>query len=515
MPARSVPLTGLPGTSRLLADFAADFPKTSGLYTSSPFDSSSYKLAAEAVDYPAGRRAALVEALGEQNPGHPLLGTLAAPRTLVVATGQQVGLFGGPAYSIYKALTAVRLARSLTVNGIPAVPVFWMATNDHDLAEVNHAWVFDAAQRPVRIEAEAHEGSGRPVGPLIVGDRPLDQLRQTLAGLPFAGQVQGLAEAAYAPGRSYGQAFQALMSALLGDCGVLFLDPLRPAVRRMAAPILAQAVERAPELVRLVLARNRELETRGYHAQVLVDESSTLLFTMDGGRRVPLRLSNGAVRGGVEPERLSPNALLRPVVQDYIFPTVATVMGPAEVAYMAQAGVLYTALLGRAPVVALRAGFTLAGAGSVKLMERYGLELADLAQGEEAVRARIAQQLVPPPLRRRIEEEKAAAEARLYALRTELAAFDPSLAEAMDRSRRKILYQIGKMERKTAREALRRDQRAGEQAGRLVRLLYPHRQLQERFYSILPFLAEHGPGLIETISDNVRLDSPDHQLLAL
>jgi len=148
-------------------------------------------------------------------------------------------------------------------------------------------------------------------------------------------------------------------------------------------------------------------------------------------------------------------------------------------------------------------------------MDRHGLGLADLARGEEAVRAVIAQRLVPQSLGQRLEEAKAATGERLEGLRTDLVRFDPSLAEAMDRSQRKILYQLGKMERKVGREALRRDERAGEDAGHLSRLLYPHRQLQERFYSILPFLAEHGMGLIDIIYENVRLDSPDHQVLPL
>jgi hypothetical protein len=144
-------------------------------------------------------------------------------------------------------------------------------------------------------------------------------------------------------------------------------------VRRLAAPLLAQALGKVPDLVSLVLARNQELEARGYHAQVLVEESSSLLFALDGARRVPLRINDGVAPAGLKAEDLSPNALLRPVVQDYMMPTVATVMGPAEVAYMAQAEVLYRALLGRMPVVVPRACFTLADARSGKLMDRYGL----------------------------------------------------------------------------------------------------------------------------------------------
>ncbi|MCC7174842.1 MAG: bacillithiol biosynthesis cysteine-adding enzyme BshC [Bryobacterales bacterium] len=515
MPAQSLALTELPGTSRLVADFGYDFPRVSTYYHLSPFDPASYPAAAGAIDYPAERRAALVEALAEQNPGHPALDALAGPRTLVVATGQQVGLFGGPAYTLYKALTAARLARALTDRGLPSVAVFWMATEDHDLAEVSRAWVFDAANQPVKIEAGSGGVSQQPVGPVPIGPGPLDALRRALEGLPFAGEVLGLAEQAYEPGRSYGAAFHALLSRLLSAYGVLFLDPLRPALRRLPAPLLAGALKKIPGLVRQVIARSLELEARGYHAQVRVDETSSLLFVLEDGRRLPLRLGNGAAAEGPAPERLSPNALLRPVVQNYIMPVVAAVMGPAEVSYMAQAEVLHRELLGRMPVIVPRASFSLMDARSAKLMDRYGLALTDVARGEESLKAVLAEKLVPAWLAGRIEETKRSVEESLERLQSGLADFDPTLAEAAARSRRKILYQAGKIERKAGREMLRRDGRAGEEAGHLARLLCPERQLQERFYSILPFLAKHGTGLLETIYGRIRLGSPDHRMPAV
>jgi uncharacterized protein YllA (UPF0747 family) len=188
-------------------------------------------------------------------------------------------------------------------------------------------------------------------------------------------------------------------------------------------------------------------------------------------------------------------------------------MGPAEVAYMAQAQVLYRALLDRMPVVVPRASFTLVDSHAARLLGRYGLSLADLFGGEEALRERIARKLIPPLIGRRLEETSAETKALAERLCADLTSFDPTLAEAMERGQRKILYQLAKIERKVSREILRRDQRAIGETAYLGRMLYPEKHLQERFYSTLPFLAQHGLELLDTIYEDLRLDSPDHQLL--
>jgi uncharacterized protein YllA (UPF0747 family) len=515
MPAAQVSYSEFPGASPLFADYSYHFDRVRAFYDLSPMESGSYARAAAAVDYPGDRRARLVEALAAQNRDQPSLELLARPGAVVVATGQQVGLFSGPAYTIYKALTAIKLARHLTEQGIAAAPVFWLATEDHDLGEVSHCWVFDRAHRPSRIDAPASGHAQEPVGLVPVGGAPVEELRRAISGFPFAGEVLGLVEEAYAPGRTFGEAFASLLRALLGKHGLLLLDPLEPAIRKLAAPILRRAAEAGPSLVAGLLERSRELEQAGYHAQVRVQQDSTLLFVLEGGRRLPLRRGEGGPPLPGRAEDLSPNALLRPVVQDYLLPTVASVMGPAEVAYMAQAQVLYRELLGRRPVVVSRASFTIADARCAKLMERYGLELPGFLRGEEDLREQIARKLVPPALEKSLEVAESATAERLERLRAELTAFDPTLAEALDRSRRKILYQMRKLRFKAGREALRRDQRALEEAAYLYGLLYPRRQPQERFYSIVPFLAKHGMGLIDKIDQNVRLDRPGHQLLVV
>ena len=231
-----------------------------------------------------------------------------------------------------------------------------------------------------------------PVGTIPISEGAAGDLRRALGGLPFAGPVADLVEEAYTAGSTFGASFQRLLGKLLAPYGLLYLDPLVPSARQLAAPLLARALERSADLVRLVLERNQALAAAGYHAQVHVEPESSLLFLLKGGRRLPLVTGTGGLQGG----DLSPNALLRPVVQDYMLPTVASVMGPAEVAYMAQAQVIYQELLGRTPVVVPRAAFTILDSHSARLLARYALSLDDFFQGEEALRERAARTMTPP-----------------------------------------------------------------------------------------------------------------------
>jgi len=516
--------TDLPGTTRLFADVLYHPDRTAPFYRHPIGDLDAFRTSANRIQFSPEQRAALIRALQVENSPSPALDRLAQPGTVAVVTGQQVGLFSGPSYTIYKVLHAVKTAAWLSENGIPAVPIFWLATEDHDFAEVNHAWVFNHDHRPEKLEMR-RAVSGQPVGGVTLQDPPVRELRTALHGFAFGEEVADLVEETYRAGNTMGKAFGELLRRLLADFDVLHVDPMLPAFRELAAPTLRAAVEASPELTARLLERNRQLAEAGYHAQVHVEDHTSLVFLLENGKRLGLRrqerdfiLNSRRFTAAELMDRaasLSPNALLRPVVQDAMLPTVAYIGGPAEIAYLAQSETLYDALLGRMPVVLPRTGFTILDARSVKLMDRYGLALADFFQGEEPLRQRISAKLVPPRLTGAIRETAGVVEGAVARLRGEMAAFDPTLALALDRSAQKIQYQIGKIERKSGREALRRDERATRDAASLSGLIYPERHLQERLYSILPFLAKHGLDLIGHIYSAIELECSDHRLMVI
>jgi bacillithiol biosynthesis cysteine-adding enzyme BshC len=513
--------TDLPNTSKLYSDLVYNFDRVKDLYPWPPNDLQSIAAAAR-FDFPPERRAALVRALAPLNEGNPSLAAIAREGTVAIVTGQQVGLFSGPAYTVYKALTAIRIASDLSQSGIPAVPVFWLATEDHDFAEVNHAWVFGADLQPRRLEiASDVENGHRPVGGLPVAEWPIEPLREALGGLPFAEDALALVSRAYAPGATMGSAFAQFIRELFAPYGLLIVDPMTPGLRELAAPSMAQAVELMPELIPALERRGRELVERGYHAQVLVDGETSLVFLLENGKRISLRRSNGdylaqtrrisASELAANGARLSPNALLRPVAQDFMLPAAAYVGGPAELAYLAQSQVLYDRLLGRQPVAFPRAGFTLLDERSHKKMERYGVAPANLLTSDRALLESIAGRLIPPELRERLDDTRTRVSSALDALSGDLHRFDVTLAAALETSRRKIEYQIGKIARKTASEIMNKDEQARRDALALHGLVFPEKHLQERLYSIVPLLAKFGPGLIGEIYDAVRIECPDHQ----
>ena len=512
----------LPNISRLFADVLYHPDKTAPFYQHPFRDLEAFRAAAQHVRLAPERRAQLVDALSVQNNGSAALARLAEPDTVAVVTGHQVGLFSGPCYTIYKLLHAVKLAAWLTENGISAVPVFWLATEDHDFAEVNHLWVFDAEHRPSRLEMR-RSASEQPVGGITLQNPPVAELRTAMAGLPHAEEIAAEVEASYRAGATMGEAFSALLRCLLKRFDILYLDPLLPEFRELAAPALGRAVELAPDLTAAVLQRNRELAEAGYHAQVHIEEQTSLVFLLENGKRLNLRRHGNEYvhnsRRFTSEElidraaSLSPNAILRPVIQDSMVPTIAYIGGPAETAYLAQSAVLYERILGRMPVAVPRTGFTIMDTRSAKLMDRYQLSLQDFFHGETALRERIAARLIPPSLNATVRQTEADVDRAVERLESELKAFDPTLAQALERSAKKIRYQIQKMERKAGREALRRDERAARDAASLYGLIYPERSLQERLYSILPLLAKHGPELIDEIYGAIELDCPDHRLM--
>ena len=514
----------IPGTSALLVDYLYQFPKLSAFFPYSSWYIDSIASAAASVSFPAARRAQLVAALAAQNDDTTALNKLAQPNTVVIVTGQQVGFLLGPAYTIFKALTAVKIAEHLAAQGISAVPIFWLATEDHDLAEVDHAWVFNQDATPSKLSLAGSIVNGGPVGDVILNEIPLAELRAALGDLPFADDVVKQVAASYQPGATLGSAFRKLLKQTLQGLGLLYLDPLAAPVREIGAPFLSDAVQRVPEILSALRARNTEISKAGYHTQVHVDDDASLFFLLKNGRRLPVRYKDGrfstreatytAAELAAMAAQLSPNALLRPVWADYMLPSAGNVAGPAEIAYLAQSSALYHSLLGRMPVIYPRNGFTLLDARAAKLLDRYSLHVPDLLEHHENVKGVIAARLVPPALTQQLKAAENSASESLAQLQSGLLNFDPTLEAAARKSIAKITYQFAKLERKIARETMRRDERASKDAHYLLNLIYPQRHLQERFYSILPFLAKHGLDFPRQLLSQVQLGCSDHMLRA-
>jgi bacillithiol biosynthesis cysteine-adding enzyme BshC len=495
----------IPGSSRLFVDFLYDFARVAPFYQHDPSNPDSLNQAISEINYPASRRAAVVEALRVTNGDHPSLDLLAQPNTVAILTGQQVGLYGGPAYTLYKALSAIRLAQELTQAGKPAVPIFWLATEDHDVEEIRSAAFWDS-----EITAEA-ASDGRPAG--------LHTLLGLPADLPLSEEIAALARRHYQNGKTFGEAFLGLVQELLAPLGLLFADPLEPKLRAVGAEFLSEAARKAPELSEKLVARNKQLIAAGYTPQVHFEKNETsLFFLLQNQHRQQLKFNASTYNAeemAAKGASLSPNALLRPVWQDWLFPTAALIGGPGELAYFAQSEVLYKVLLGRMPVVLPRAFFTIVDPKSAKTIDRFRVRYADMLHNEEHVRLTLAQRLVPPDVTQALQNAERNINQSLSTLGAKLEHFDPTLAKALENSQNKIRYQFSKNHSKIVLEMLRKNEQAQRQAAHISHRLAPHGHLQERHYSLLAMLSDYGLEFIPTILENIHYGCHDHHVLLL
>jgi len=548
MELQAVPFRDIPHATPLFSAFLDDFSRVAKFYSHTP-DSSGIGAAAREVRLDPQTRRVVVDILREQNRGfaapHELHAAVGknldrlASGAVAIVTGQQAGLFSGPAFSFYKALSAVRCAEDATRRGIDAVPVFWIATEDHDLAEVNRAF-WSTRQGLSRFELSAPgEFDGWRVGEIPLGDGVqslVAEASRTLEGICMD-TVSAALRDSYAPGETYGSAFAKLMARLLAGRGLIFLDPLDARLHRLAAPIFARALHESSSLRDALLARSRDLEAAGFHAQVKVAQESTLLFFTVNGRRQPVRARDGEFSAGdapfsaaqlasaVEksPEAFSPNALLRPVVQDFLLPTAAYIGGPAEVAYLAQSQVLYQRLLGRMPTVLPRASFTLIEPPIARFLRLYDLTFRDILAGPQHVRAKMEQKALPGGLSSRFDEAEKSFRRVLDEFKAPLENLDATLAGALQSTREKILHQFNQLRGKVGRAENFRTGVLDRHQQILFDALYPEGGLQERSVCFLPFLASRGHELIDeilrlsSVSSSAGGDSSarDHQVVFL
>lgn len=495
-------------------------------------------LAAYAVD-----RQALCDALEEMHkrwdaPQESLanIARLRHAETVAVVSGQQAGLFTGPLYTIYKALSAIKLAQCLNGRGVAAVPVFWIATEDHDWAEVQTASVIACDGRLASVRApETLHREGAPVGEVRL-DQSINALIESLLDIlpktEFSPALEQLLRASYAPGFGYGEAFARMMLSLLGHYGLIVLDPLEAHLKRLAAPLYAEAASRAPEIAAALVARSRELEESGFHAQVLVSSDSFPLFLhLNGARHALIRASGDryclkdaqaeysleelSAWAKREPERFSPNVTLRAVVQDYLLPTVAYFGGAAEIAYFAQTSEVYR-ILGRPTTPILpRASMTVVERRIARTLARYGLHFTDLFAGHDAVVARVVEEHLGRETAQKFDQVDETVNRALDELREHLQRFDPTLAAALDAGRRKINHQLRGLRLRFHRAQMERDQAVHRQIERAFTSLYPEKTLQERKINITSLLARHGRYIIDWLYEAVDLNLRDHSIVYL
>jgi bacillithiol biosynthesis cysteine-adding enzyme BshC len=469
--------------------------------------------------------------------GESAMANIAKLRTgaKAVVTGQQVVLFGGPLLTILKAATAVARAKEATAaTGVDHVPVFWLATEDHDLEEVDQVSLLTKTSVET-LRAGLKVAHAVPVGEAVPGPELEAVLERASELLEYAPVSDWLREC-YLPQNgehpTLALAFGRLMARMFAEQGLIVMDAASREFHALGAATLRYAIEHAAELQKALLARSEELVRDGYHAQVLVAEGTSLLFLLDEttGERLALRRpaegqwkAGGRVYTSAEllailetnPERLSPNALLRPVFQDTLLPTAAYVGGPAEIAYFAQSAVLYKAILGRITPVLPRFSATLLEPAIATVMDRDEVQLPDAMTTAEHLAQRLGARAMPIEGKRKLAAVGNAMEAELTALTAYLAGMDASLGRAAEVSASKMHYQLNRLRRMAATFELQKEASLRKHAEAITLNVFPGGHLQERVLAGVWFMARYGDGLVERLVTVAGNQCPGHVVVRL
>jgi bacillithiol biosynthesis cysteine-adding enzyme BshC len=488
-------------------------------------------------------RAELARLVAAQNPLPAVAGQVAAfaQGAGTVVTGQQVSLFGGPLFTPFKAATAVARARQATLAGHPHTAIFWLASEDHDFAEIDHV-TFPAARELVKLSYSPTR-AGAPAAAVPVGGVVLDESITAL--VDRAAEILGASDAmdalaeAYQPGRTFAQAFADFYRKVFAAQGLLVVDASGRDFHRLGAPVLQAAIERADEFHRALIERNQALEAAGYHAQVAVADQSSLLFLIDsetGARqalkRTPASASepDGLWQAGAqtcstadlvgilaaEPERISPSALLRPVFQDFLFSTSQIVGGPAEIAYFAQSAVLYERILGRQTPAAPRFSATLIEPQTAELLRRHELTLDRVfAEDAESLARLLAARAMPIETKRKLAAAGNALDEELTALVEWMQGQDKGLGQSAETAASKMRYQMDRLRTLAANFQLQRESTLTRHANAITQSLFPGGVMQERVHGAAFYLARYGLELVETVARHADSACPGHTAIWL
>jgi bacillithiol synthase len=525
--------------SRLFRDYLTGSPTVQPFYGSARWDLEGLQASADNALRAERPRDAVVEALIRQQEARESAGAAAQarrlrdPKATAIVTGQQAVLFGGPLYVLYKALAAVVVARALEARrGAPVVPVFWVAADDHDFAEIRSTTVLDETGQIHDVRYSPHrEPVGQPAARIVLDDTVsalVEELRGRLPAGLHRDEVLSLVAACYRPGATLSEAFARLLSALLPD--LVVLDPSDPALKAPVLPVFAREVVEHSPTSRLAAEAGQRLLAAGYHQQVPVRAGFLNLFVFLDGERRAMGWENGIieVRGlgrrmpvaeaqrmlEKDPSAFSAGVLLRPLTQDLLLPTAAYVGGPAEIAYHAQIGPSYAHFGIPRPVLVPRPSVTLVEPAQARALESDEISLPDLQADPQGLLSRWARQDYPEVggafdrARKAIEKELAAVEEMLGSL-------DPTLRAAADGARGRALHQVETLQEKAMRALKKRDQSRADRLRRTRDALMPGGAFQERGLGLVNLLARHGTALVADVAERIDPFARGHQVIYL
>jgi len=534
----------LGGYSRLYCDYLTNFQKVQQYYQTDFHHPQNYGQRAEEVASKFPCRSELVEILTEQNKNFGStdktfehIQSLADSKTLAIVTGQQVGMFGGPLYTLYKTITTIKLAAHLktVLPDFNFVPIFWLEGEDHDFQEMNYIRLLNAEHKSTDIvyqhDEKALEKNLGAVGELVFNStlsQFFEQVQRTLSNTEFKTSVLSLFQETYQHGTSFNKAFASLMNRFFPDAGLIFISSNDKKFKRLLAPIFKQEIETVPQTSQLIIERSAELETK-YHAQIKPKALNLFLFHKGGRYLIEPREKDFSLKGVRQyfqkdellkiveesPEVFSPNVVLRPICQDTILPTHCYVAGPSEIAYFAQLKPVYSFFNLTMPIIYPRASATIVEMNQEKILEKYQLELAELFQHPEKSQRKVIDLVSEVNIDELFGNAKKRTDEMMNEMKFGLNYIDPTLLGSLETTRSKIEAQLDVLKEKTMEAQKRRHEVALRQIQKVTNSLLPNGNLQERELNVLHFLNKHGFDFINRLRNEIQIDKFMHQVIRI
>ncbi len=532
------------GFSELFFDYLYDFKEVERFYGKNFRETQTLTSVMTALDGRTKDRSVLVKVLQEQNKNFGStakaldnISLLLKSTTYAVVTGQQVGLFGGPLYTILKTITTIKLSEKLKQKfpQFDFVPIFWAEGEDHDFAEMNHISLLDPENKPARIEylpgGEMPERNLGAIGEMVF-DASLNQtlaaMEATLQKTDFSEEVLRKLKEAYSPGRTFIQSFTGWMNFLFEDYGLVFVSSNNPELKRLLSPMFVKEIMEFPATSQTVIRQSALLE-ENYHAQIKAKSINLFLFHKGGRYLIEPREHDFSLKGTRHflqkdellkiatetPELLSPNVVLRPIAQDTLLPTIVYVAGPSEIAYHAQLKPVYEDFNVVQPIIYPRASGSFLEERVERVMEKYGLALPEFFEDAEKVTSKVAERISEVKADVLFSSATSSFHDALNELKFGLKEIDPTLLGALEGVKAKIDGNLSVLKDKTIAAQKRRHETAMRQIEKAIAGLLPNGVLQEREINVTYYMNKYGPDLVKWLVGEVDIAGFKHQILTL
>ena len=536
----AVDIRTFPWIRRLAADYAFNFANVAPFYAGDPATPAAWAdtIARSRSLQRQPSEIARVIAAQQERRGAPAAARdaaakLADPATRAIITGQQAGLFGGPLFTLLKAITTMKLAAQVAKDHrVPVVPVFWIDAEDHDWPEVSGCTVLDSEFAPTTVRLADLPGAGtQPIARLQLTDAihaALDQIETALPETEFRSAVMSALRAAYVPGRGMAASFGVFLEQVLGPHGLVVYDSSDPATKPLARDVFVRELKEPGNAARLAGRAGEALVAKGYHAQATLAEGTVSVFHLNA-QRAPIRIEGTQAHVGettmplaklleeaeTHPEHFSPNVLLRPLVQDTVFPTICYVAGPNELAYLGQLKAVYAHFGIPMPLMYQRATATLADSATLRFLTKYDLPLTALRAQDESALNQLLEDQLPPTVEQSLTAVSSLIDERMAAVAAAVPQIDPTLEGAVKSTLGKLQHEVHTLHTKVIQAAKRRDDTLRRQFQRAQALTFPLGHPQEREVGFVWFLNRYGPALVDRLLDELPLAMGHHHVLTI